>query len=104
MDWAILVGSGVFEAVWAVALGKSDGFRKLGPVAVFVLGSVLSLAGLGYAMRSLPTGTAYAVWTATGASLTVVYGILTGQERASLARIALLAGIVGCVIGLKLVA
>ena len=104
MDWAILVGSGVFEAVWAVALGKSDGFRKLGPLAVFVLGSVLSLAGLGYAMRSLPTGTAYAVWTATGASLTVVYGILTGQERASLARIALLAGIVGCVIGLKLVA
>ena len=60
------------------------------------------MAGLGYAMRTLPVGTAYAVWVGIGASLTVLVGMLTGEEPVSVVRVALLVGLVGCVIGLKL--
>lgn len=104
MDWVILIGSGVFEAVWATALGASNGLRRPLPTVVFVVASIVSLAGLGVAMQTLPTGTSYAVWTATGATLTVAYAMLRGTERATLARILLLLGIVGCVVGLKVVA
>ena len=61
------------------------------------------MAGLAYAMRELPVGTAYAVWVGIGASLTVVYAMVTGTEPASLAKVLLLTGLVGCVVGLKLV-
>ncbi|MGW4249197.1 DMT family transporter [Nocardia sp. NPDC004722] len=103
MSWLVLVVSGVFEAVWATALGKSEGFTKLGPTAVFVVGLVLSMAGLAYAMRGLPVGTAYAVWVGIGAVLTVVYSMATGGTAVSLVKLLLLGGIVACVIGLKLV-
>lgn len=103
MDWAILIASGVMESVWAIALGKSDGLTQPGPAVVFVAALVLSMAGLAFATKTLPVGTAYAVWVGIGAALTVVYGMATGNEPASLARIALIAGLVGCVIGLKLV-
>lgn len=103
MAWFILVVSGVFEAVWATALGKSDGFSKLGPSLTFVVFLVLSMAGLAYAMKSLPIGTAYAMWVGIGAVLTVVYAMSTGAEPASVIKIALLLGLVGCVVGLKLV-
>ena len=103
MDWFVLIASGVFEAVWAVALGKSDGFTKLAPSLVFLGGLVISMGGLAYAMRTLPTGTSYAIWVAVGASLAVIYGMVTGDESASLPKILLLTGIIGCVIGLKLV-
>ena len=96
-----MVVSGVLEAVWAAALKESDGFSKLGPSAIFLVALVLSMAGLAYAMRSIPLGTAYVVWVGIGAVLTVAYAMATGAEPASLARIALLAGIVGCVVGLK---
>lgn len=102
MSWIVLLVSGVLEAVWAVALGKSEGFSRLTPTAVFLTALALSMAGLAYAMRSLPIGTAYAVWVAVGASLTVTYGMVTGDEAASLLKIALLVGLVGCVVGLKL--
>lgn len=101
MDWVVLVVSGVLEAVWAAALKESDGFSKLGPSAIFLVALVLSMAGLAYAMRSIPLGTAYVVWVGIGAVLTVAYAMATGAEPASLARVALLAGIVGCVVGLK---
>ncbi|WP_206492192.1 multidrug efflux SMR transporter [Rhodococcus sp. KRD162] len=101
MAWLILVVSGVLEAIWATALGKSEGFTKLGPSVVFGVAVVLSMIGLAIAMRSLPTGTAYAVWVGIGATLTVTYAMLTGAEAASLLKVALLRGIVGCVIGLK---
>lgn len=104
MDWVILIASGVLEAVWATALGRSDGLRRPLPTAIFLVGAVLSLAGLGLALQTLPTGTAYAVWTATGASLTVAWAMLTKAEPASLVRVLLLAGIVACVVGLKVVA
>ncbi|MCA0378977.1 MAG: multidrug efflux SMR transporter [Actinobacteria bacterium] len=101
--WIILIISGVFEAVWATALGKSEGFTKLWPTVVFAVGCLISMGGLALALRDIPTGTGYAVWVAIGASLTVIYAMLTGQEPVSVIKILLLLGIVGCVIGLKLV-
>lgn len=101
MSWIVLIVSGAFEAVWATALGRSDGFTKVGPTIVFGVALVVSMAGLAYAMRELPTGTAYAVWVAIGASLTVTYAMATGTEAVSLVKILLLLGIVGCVVGLK---
>ncbi|NQX05355.1 multidrug efflux SMR transporter [Rathayibacter sp. VKM Ac-2856] len=102
MSWIVLIVSGVLEAVWATALGKSEGFTRLWPTVVFGVGVVASLSGLAYAMRDLPTGTAYAVWVGIGASLTVLYGMFFGGEGFSLVRTLLVLGIVGCVIGLKL--
>lgn len=104
MDWVILIASGVLEAVWATALGRSNGLRRPLPTAVFVVASIGSLGGLGLALNTLPTGTAYAVWTATGASLTVLWAMLRGSEPASVAKVALLVGIVACVVGLKVLA
>lgn len=101
MDWVILIAAGVLEAVWATALGRSQGLRRLVPTVVFVIAAVLSLGGLGIALQTLPTGTAYAVWTATGASLTVLWAMISGAERASIVKVALLTGIVVCVVGLK---
>lgn len=103
MAWFVLIASGVFEAVWAVALGKSEGFSKLGPSAVFGVAMIISMAGLAYAMRTLPTGTSYAIWVAVGASLAVIYGMVTGAEVASWPKVLLLTGLIGCVVGLKLV-
>lgn len=103
MSWLILVLAGVAEAVWAVALGRSEGLTRLGPSVVFVVALLLSMAGLAFAMRGLPTGTAYAVWVGIGASLTVGYGMLTGAESSSLWRVIFLAMIIGGVIGLKAV-
>ncbi|MBC9227067.1 QacE family quaternary ammonium compound efflux SMR transporter [Aeromicrobium sp. 636] len=102
MSWIVLVVSGLFEAVWATALGRSEGFTKLGPSLVFAGAVVVSMGGLAWAMRDLPTGTAYAVWVAIGAAGTVTYAMLTGSEPASVAKIALLLGLVGCVVGLKM--
>lgn len=102
MAWLVLVLSGVFEAVWAVALGRSEGFTRLTPTLVFVGGIVVSMAGLAYAMRSLPIGTSYAVWVGIGASLTVAFGMVTGDESVTPVKLFLLLGLIGCVIGLKL--
>jgi quaternary ammonium compound-resistance protein SugE len=103
MSWLVLVLSGVLEAVWATALGRSDGLTKVAPSLTFFVSLVLSMLGLAYAMRALPVGTSYAVWVGIGATLTVGYGMLTGTEPVSLVKAMLLAGIVGCVVGLKLV-
>ena len=104
MDWVILLASGVLEAVWATALGRSDGLRRRVPTLIFVVASIASLLGLGFALNTLPTGTAYAVWTATGASLTVLWAMITGAERAGLVKVLLLLGIVTCVVELKALA
>jgi quaternary ammonium compound-resistance protein SugE len=100
--WLVLLASGVLEAVWATALGRSEGFTRWGPTAVFAVALAASMAGLAYAMRGLPIGTAYAVWVGIGAALTAGYAMATGTEPVSVLRVLLLAGIVGCVIGLKL--
>jgi quaternary ammonium compound-resistance protein SugE len=101
VSWLVLVLSGVLEAVWATALGRSEGFSRLAPSAVFAVALVLSMVGLAYAMRELPVGTAYAVWVGIGAVLTVLIAMVSGEEPVSLVRLLLLAGIVGCVVGLK---
>ncbi|MGY2066146.1 DMT family transporter [Blastococcus sp. SYSU DS0619] len=103
MSWLVLVVSGVLEAVWATALDRSEGFTRLVPTAVFFVALAASMGGLAFAMRELPLGTSYAVWVGIGATLTVVYAMITGAEPVSLVRLLLLAGIVGCVVGLKVV-
>ncbi|MBS4754585.1 multidrug efflux SMR transporter [Nocardioides sp. zg-ZUI104] len=103
MAWLVLVVSGGLEAVWAVALSKTEGFSRLLPSVVFLVAVVASMVGLGYALRTLPVGTAYAVWVGIGAALTVVYSMAVGDEPASVVRLLLICGLVGCVIGLKLV-
>ena len=103
MPWIVLIVSGVLEAVWATALGRSAGFTKLVPTLVFAVAVVASMAGLAFAMREISTGTAYAVWVGIGAALTVTYAIVTGEEPASVVKVLLLLGLVGCVVGLKLV-
>ncbi len=103
MAWVILIGSGMFEAVWATALGKSDGLTRLGPTVIFFAALAVSMGGLAYAMRTLPTGTSYAVWVGIGATLAAGYSMASGEEAVSLIKILLLLGIIGCVIGLKLV-
>ncbi|SDQ04477.1 multidrug efflux SMR transporter [Quadrisphaera sp. DSM 44207] len=103
MSWFVLVVSGVLEAVWATALDRSAGFSRLGATAVFLSALVLSMAGLAYAMRELPVGTAYAVWVGIGAVLTIGYAIATGQEPVSALKVLFLVMIVGGVVGLKLV-
>jgi quaternary ammonium compound-resistance protein SugE len=103
MPWLILILSGVLEAVWATALGRSHGFTVLGPTLVFAVGLVASMVGLGWAIRSIPIGTAYAVWTGIGAALTVVWAMVTGAEAVSVAKVVCLIGIVASVVGLKLV-
>ncbi len=102
MPWFVLVVSGALEAVWAAALERSDGFRRPVPVAVFVVGLALSMAGLAYALKTLPLGTSYAVWVGIGAVLTVTWSFVTGTETVSPLKVLFLAGIVGCVVGLRL--
>jgi quaternary ammonium compound-resistance protein SugE len=102
VSWFVLVLSGALEAVWATALGRTEGFTRLAPTVVFLVGIVGSMLGLASAMRSLPIGTAYAVWVGIGAALTAGYAMWSGEEPVSAVRVLLLLGIVGCVIGLKL--
>ena len=103
MPWVVLLASAVLEAVWASALGASDGLSRPVPTVVFLTAGVLSMVGLARAVRTIPIGTAYAVWTGVGAALTVAWAMAVGDEAFSLARVLLLTGIVGAVIGLKLV-
>ena len=100
--WIILIVSGVFEAVWATALGKSEGFSKPVPTVVFGVGLVLSMIGLAVAMRDIPTGTAYAVWVGVGAVGTAILGIVLLGEPANPGRLISLGLIVAGIIGLKL--
>jgi quaternary ammonium compound-resistance protein SugE len=101
--WPVLIASAVLEAVWATALGYSEGLTVLVPSIVFFVALAGSMAGLAYAMRGIPIGTAYAIWTGLGAALTVTYAIVWGGESASVLKVLFLAGIIACVVGLKLV-
>lgn len=103
MAWVVLLASAVFEAVWATALGESAGFTRPLPTAVFGGALTISMVGLGWALRHIPLGTAYAVWTGCGAALTVGYAVLTGAEHLTTAKLVFLLGILAAVVGLKLV-
>ena len=104
MAWIVLIVSGLFEAVWATALGRSAGLTRPVPSLVFLAALAVSMGGLAYAMRSLPTGTSYAVWVGVGAGVAVALAMLSGNEPFSWAKAALLAGLVACIAGLRLVA
>ena len=101
MAWIVLLISGLLETVWAIALARSDGFSRLGWVAVFLVAASVSFGGLAYALRELPVGTAYAVWTGLGAAGTAVVGMLILGESAHAVRIACVALIVVAVVGLQ---
>lgn len=103
MPWIILLVSAVFEAVWATALGRSDGFTEPVATAVFIVALAISMAGLGVAVRSIPIGTGYAIWTGVGAALTVTWAMANGAEAFSPIKALLIIGIIGSVVGLKLV-
>lgn len=99
--WPLLLVSAVLEAVWANALSASDGFSRLGPTVLFLVATIASVVGLGLAMKHIPTGTAYAVWTSIGTVLTVAYSVSIGAEGISWLKALFLAGIIACVVGLK---
>ncbi|KGB02531.1 MULTISPECIES: quaternary ammonium compound efflux SMR transporter SugE [Leclercia] len=102
MSWIILFIAGLLEVVWAIGLKYTHGFTRLTPSIITVSAMIISIVLLSWAMRSLPVGTAYAVWTGIGAVGAAITGILLLGESASLARIASLALIVAGIIGLKL--
>lgn len=101
MPWIYLVAAGLTEIIWAVGLKHSDGFKKLWPSIFTVIMMLLSFVLLSQAMRKLPLGTAYAVWTGIGAVGTVIYGMVRLNEPRDVARIVCVAVIVGGIIGLK---
>jgi quaternary ammonium compound-resistance protein SugE len=101
LPWLVLLASAVLEAVWATALGLSDGFSRPVPTLVFAVTATLSMLGLGWAIRTIPLGTAYAVWVGIGAALTVGWAMATGVEPFSVLKVLFIAGTVGCAAGLK---
>ena len=101
MAWFVLIVSGCLETVWAIALDRSAGFTRPLPTAIFGVALVISMLGLGYALRSIPVGTGYAVWVGIGAVGTAVVGMVALNEPASLPRILCLLMVICGVAGLK---
>ena len=102
MAWALLILAGLFEIGWALALKESDSLTKLWPTVGFVCGGTASIVLLILALRDLPVGTAYAVWTGIGAAGTALFGILILSDSADPLRLLSIAAIVGGVAGLYL--
>lgn len=103
MTWIVLVLAGFFEVGWAVGLKYTHGFTRLWPSVGTVAAMAVSLFLLGIALKSLPLGTAYTVWTGVGAVGTVLLGIILFEESADLPRLACIGLIIAGIIGLKLV-
>lgn len=101
MSWIILFFAGLFEVGWAVGLKYTDGFTRPLPTVLTVAAMAVSLGLLGLAMKELPLGTAYAIWTGVGAVGTVIAGIILFGESMALVRLASVALIVAGLIGLK---
>ena len=102
MAWIILFIAGLFEIGWAVSLKFTEGFTRPAPIALTAISLALSMGLLGWAVKTLPLGTAYAVWTGIGAVGTAIVGIVIFKEPATAARLACLALIVAGILGLKL--
>jgi len=100
--WLVLVASGVFETVWAVGLKSTEGFTRLVPSVVVLAAMAVSVYGLSLAMRVLPVGTAYVVWTGIGSVGAVLFGILVLGEPRTAARLACIVLILAGIVGLKL--
>jgi quaternary ammonium compound-resistance protein SugE len=103
MAWVILCIAGLFEIGWAIGLKYTDGFTRLWPSLATAAAMIVSLALLGLALKSLPVGTAYAVWTGVGAVGTALLGMLLFNEPVQAARLASIGLIVAGIVGLKLV-
>lgn len=103
MTWFILIIAGLFEVAWAIGLKYTNGFTRLVPSILTVVAIAISMGLLAFAMRTLPAGTAYAVWTGIGAVGTVLLGIALFNEPAGVARLTCLAMIVAGIVGLKFV-
>jgi quaternary ammonium compound-resistance protein SugE len=103
MAWVYLTIAGLLEVVWAIGLKYTDGFTKIGPTAITVAAMVASVVLLGIALRDLPVGTGYAIWTGIGTIGTAVLGMLLFQEPATALRLASIGLIVAGIVGLKLV-
>ncbi|HSC81034.1 MAG TPA: multidrug efflux SMR transporter [Chitinolyticbacter sp.] len=102
IPWISLLIAGVLEVVWALALKASHGFTRMPATALFAVSAAASMYFLAYAMKSLPVGTAYAVWTGIGAVGTVLFGIVWFGEPATLWRLGSVALILAGIVGLKL--
>ena len=102
MSWIILFFAGLFEVGWAVGLKYTDGFSKPLPTALTIAAMAVSLGLLGLAMKELPLGTAYAIWTGVGAVGTVIAGIILFGESMALFRLASVALIIAGLVGLKI--
>lgn len=104
MAWVVLFIAGLCEIGWAVGLKYTDGFTRLWPTVFTGVSLVVSMGLLGVAMKSLPLGTAYAVWTGIGAVGTVILGIVLFKEPATVARLVCVGLIVAGILGLKFLA
>ena len=104
MAWLILVVAGIFEIGWAVGLKYTEGFSRLWPTVGTAISLIASMALLGLSLKSLPLGTAYAVWTGIGTVGTAILGIVLFREPATTMRLVCIALIVTGIIGLKVVA
>ncbi|MFE4450609.1 DMT family transporter [Streptomyces sp. NPDC056796] len=102
MPWIILFVSAGLEAVWATALGASNGFTEAVPTLVFFAALAVSMATLAYVTKHIPISVAYAIWSGSGAALTVTWAMATGSETVSVLKLLFLSGIVICIVGLKL--
>lgn len=102
MNWVILVLAGIFEIGWAIGLKYTEGFTRLWPTVGTIVAMLISLGLLSIAMRSLPVGTAYAVWVGVGAVGTALLGIVLLGEPANAGRLVSLALILAGIVGLKL--
>ncbi len=103
MDWLLLIIAGFLEVAWASSLKSTQGFTKLWPSLFFLATLTASMVLLAIALRTIPTGTGYAVWTGIGAVGTVIVGVLVFKEPATAARLGCVALIVTGIVGLKLV-
>ncbi len=103
MAWLYLLIAGLFEVAWAIGLKYTEGFTRLVPSLWTVASMAISLMFLGLALKSLPVGTAYAVWTGIGAVGVAILGIVLFSEPANALRLGSIAMIVGGIVGLKLV-
>lgn len=102
MAWIVLVLAGLFEVAWAIGLKYTEGFTRPIPSALTLAAMVASVVLLGIAMKSLPVGTAYAVWVGVGAVGTAILGIVLFAEPATAGRLLSLGLIVAGIVGLKL--
>lgn len=103
MAWVYLTAAGLLEIIWAIGLKYTEGFTKLGPTAITVAAMVASVTLLGIALRDLPVGTGYAIWTGIGTVGTAVLGIVIFHEPATALRLASIGLIIAGIVGLKLV-